>query len=167
MDFCGVDVKDVDESKKVLLYTDIDQCADISWQRVKIGGDEVGPTSYSYKPNESQHIKAYDSATVVKEDLNVADYKFYDATDHDHSLFSGTDVDESLRDDSKMKQFLTDNGTVKDTFSSVEKAADSYYHDLTFSDDLKQVGLVAVAAIGAFIVTVIVIVIVIALIKKK
>ena len=37
----------------------------------------------------------------------------------------------------------------------------------TFTEDMKQAGLVAVAAIGAFVVTVIVIVIVIALIKKK
>ena len=165
-DFCGVELKDVDETKRALLNTDGDKCASISWKRVKIGDSEEGPISYSYKPDESERYDAYEDVTVIERDLKVPDYKFY-GEDLLYSLFSGTRVDESLRDDAKMKQFLSDNGTVKDTFSSVEKAADSYYHDLTFTDDLKQAGLVIAAAFAAFIVTVIVVVIVIALIKRK
>ena len=146
--------------------TKVDQYGEFKWNRVKVGdGEEVGYSSYNYHPDESERFHAYKLVDIIEHDIGPT-YAFYDDS-ATVSLFGDYTLDESLRDEAKLKQFLADNVSVRDTFSSVESGADSLYQDMTFSENLKQVGLVLAAAFGAFIVTVIVVIIVIALIKRK
>ena len=167
MDFCGVAAADVRDTTRQLINNEVDQYGKLSWNRVRVGdGEEVGYTSYDYNPDNSDTFKAYNNVWIFETDIGQ-EYVFYSNDDSVFSLYEGDLVDESLRSDEALKQFFEDNGTVKDTFDSVEMASRSLYQDMTLTEDLKQAGLVAVAAIGAFVVTVIVIVIVIALIKKK
>lgn len=167
MDFGGVATADVRNTTTEVMNTDIDQYGKLSWNRVRVGdGEEVGYSSYDYNPDSGGKFKAYDTVWIFNIDIGPV-YAFYSNDDSVISLFSGDLVDESLRSDEALKQFFADNGTVKETFDSVEKASNSLYQDMTFTEDLKQVGLVLLAAFGALIVTIIVVIIVIALIKRK
>ena len=166
MDFGDVALANVNATTTELLDTKVDQYGEFKWNRVKVGdGEEVGYSSYNYHPDESERFHAYKLVHIIEHDIGPT-YAFYDDS-ATVSLFGDYTLDESLRDEAKLKQFLADNGSVRDTFSSVESGADSLYQDMTFSENLKQVGLVLVAAFGAFIVTVIIVIIVIVLIKKK
>jgi len=166
MDFGDVAIADVRNTTRVLMDTKVDQYGALSWNKVKVGdGEEKGYSSYNYNPDESERFHAYRNVAIFHRDI-APTYAFYDP-DATVSLYGEYSVDESLRDDAKLKQFLADNGTVKDTFDSVEKGADSLYQDMTFTEDLKQVGLILGAAFIAFIVTVVIVVIIVLLIKKK
>ena len=166
MDFGDVAMADVTNTTRVLMETKADQEGGLNWNRVKFDDKEVGPFSYTYNPDPDVDLHAYRNVRIIEHDIGPQ-YAFYSNDITVLSMFSGTQVDESLRSDEALKQFFADKGSVMDTFGDVEKGADSLYQDMTFSEDLKQVGLVIAAAFGAFIVTVIVIVVVIMLIKRK
>ncbi len=117
----------------------------------KDGGDEYDLSDIM----EIEGASATASATVYAEgDLDAVTYEFYPTGGTAVPLFYAVN-DPALASNDALKAYLNEHGSTGETFSSAEDLADSEYGSAKKSHTMLYVGIgvgvVAVAAIGAFV----------------
>lgn len=168
-DFMDVAIKDVTDLSRAIVDRDITEYGVHTWDTVKYKDNTLGEDTILIDPQtDPTYISiAYSNADIYAGNITVGEYHLYGETGT--CIFSpGGPQIASIDSEAAMKEFISAHGSWSENdYDAARSAADSTYKDVSIMDELTLGLIIAVAAIGAFVIIMIILVVVIIIVMKR